>query len=146
MTPDGVVLPLALRHDVMAHLVGARRPTVSSAMGRLQRRGALRPRAAGGWVLIEHPEDVSGRLAGERGRPRGPVVFRDEPGANGPAAAEEPREDVPGLAARAGAARARSARLMRELRANVELTATLTTGLARHADGPAPAAAPGTPG
>ena len=140
MTADGVVLPLVLRHDVMAHLVGARRPTVSSAMGRLQRRGAVRPRAAGGWTLLERPEEVSGRLAGERTRPRGPVLFRDEPGADEPPATGRPgREPAPGLGVRAGEARARSARLVRELRANVEVTTTLSTGLLQRVHGPAPA-------
>ena len=124
----------------MAHLVGARRPTVSSAMGRLQRRGAVRPRAKGGWMLLERPEEVCGRLAGERTRPRGPVLFRDAPGAEEPPAGERPgRELAPGLATRAGAARERSAHLVRELRANVELTTSLSTGLAQRADGPAPA-------
>jgi CRP-like cAMP-binding protein len=144
MTPQGVMLPLALRHDVMAHLVGARRPTVSSAMGRLQRRGAVRPRAGGGWMLLERPEDVSGRLAAERSRPRGSVIFRAEPDDGEPpaAAGAERREPAPGLAARARAARAQSARLVRELHETLAMTSTLSTGLARAADEPAPGAAP----
>src|SRR4051794_18585135 len=62
MTRDGVVLPIALQHTVMANLVGARRPTVSSAIGRLQRRGALLRRADGGWLLRERPDDVRSAL------------------------------------------------------------------------------------
>jgi CRP-like cAMP-binding protein len=135
MTPEGVILPLALRHDVLAHLVGARRPTVSSAMGRLQRRGALRPRSGGGWLLLERPEEVSDRLAGQRTRPRGTVVFPfdadpdDEPAPSPTAGGRE--LPPPGIAERVTAARARSAQLVRELDANLALTTSLSRDLVR---------------
>lgn len=59
--PDGVHLDLPLTHEVIAHLVAARRPSVSTGLGRLAERGILR-REGGGWVLCGPPpqqdEDV----------------------------------------------------------------------------------------
>jgi CRP/FNR family transcriptional regulator, cyclic AMP receptor protein len=49
-TPDGVVLPLPLTHQMLAELVGARRPSVSVALGRLARQGRAR-RVESGWLL-----------------------------------------------------------------------------------------------
>ena len=48
---DGIVIPLDLPHRVLAQLVGARRPTVSTAMRRLDERGDLRRREDGAWVM-----------------------------------------------------------------------------------------------
>jgi hypothetical protein len=45
---DGVALPLRLTHSVLAELVAARRPTVTSALTDLARRGLVRPVAARG--------------------------------------------------------------------------------------------------
>jgi CRP/FNR family transcriptional regulator, cyclic AMP receptor protein len=47
---DGVHLDLRLTHEVISHLVAARRPSVSSALGRLAARGIVR-REGPGWVL-----------------------------------------------------------------------------------------------
>jgi len=49
-TPDGVLLPLPLTHQIIAELVGARRPSVSVALGRLARQGRVR-RVESGWLL-----------------------------------------------------------------------------------------------
>lgn len=51
---SGVVLPLRLTHTVLADLVAARRPTVSSAMSDLTRRGLVES-ADGGWLLKGEP-------------------------------------------------------------------------------------------
>jgi CRP/FNR family cyclic AMP-dependent transcriptional regulator len=57
---DGVHLDLPLTHEVLSHLAGARRPSVSGALTRLANTGRLR-RAGRTWVLageppaIEHP-------------------------------------------------------------------------------------------
>ena len=45
MTPDGVVVPLTLSHRLIGELVGARRPTVSTALRGLERQGRLIRRA-----------------------------------------------------------------------------------------------------
>jgi CRP/FNR family transcriptional regulator, cyclic AMP receptor protein len=48
---DGVLLPLRLTHSVLADLVAARRPTVTSALSELNRRGVLRS-VEEGWLLL----------------------------------------------------------------------------------------------
>lgn len=50
VTPTGVRIPLPLTHRLIAAVVGATRPTVSSAIAELARRGVAE-RDAGGWVL-----------------------------------------------------------------------------------------------
>ena len=47
---DGVFVPLKLTHAVLADLVAARRPTVTSALSDLTRRGLVRS-VADGWLL-----------------------------------------------------------------------------------------------
>jgi CRP/FNR family transcriptional regulator, cyclic AMP receptor protein len=55
VTPDGVVVPLALSHSMVGQLVGARRPTVSTAIAELVREGAVARGDAGTWVLTGRP-------------------------------------------------------------------------------------------
>jgi hypothetical protein len=55
MTGNGVLVPLALPHRIIAQLVGARRPTVSTAIVRLVERGVLERRSGGTWVLHGEP-------------------------------------------------------------------------------------------
>jgi CRP-like cAMP-binding protein len=58
--PDGVHLELRLTHEVISHLVAARRPSVSAALSRLAARGVLRRHGAE-WLLTGPPPDVEGR-------------------------------------------------------------------------------------
>ncbi len=51
MTMDGIVLPEFLSHGTLALLLGARRPSVTSAMVRLNARGEVQRRADGRWLL-----------------------------------------------------------------------------------------------
>jgi CRP/FNR family cyclic AMP-dependent transcriptional regulator len=51
---DGVVVPLRLTHTVLADLVAARRPTVTSALTDLGRRGLVRA-VSDGWLLSGLP-------------------------------------------------------------------------------------------
>lgn len=51
---DGVLLPLPLTHELLAGLVGARRPSVTTALGQLSRRGAV-SRVPEGWLLGGSP-------------------------------------------------------------------------------------------
>jgi CRP/FNR family transcriptional regulator, cyclic AMP receptor protein len=53
--PEGIVVPLAVPHRVLAELVGARRPTVSSALRQLAERGELLREEDGGWLLTGAP-------------------------------------------------------------------------------------------
>jgi hypothetical protein len=52
---DGIVLPLPLPHRLLASLVGARRPTVSTALNRLASERAVMRRADGTWLLPGEP-------------------------------------------------------------------------------------------
>jgi hypothetical protein len=54
---DGIVLPLPLSHQRLADLVGAHRPTVTTAMGELTRAGAISRRDGGDWVLHGSPPE-----------------------------------------------------------------------------------------
>jgi CRP-like cAMP-binding protein len=51
---DGVVVPLRLTHTTLAELVAARRPTVTSALTELARRGVIRA-VDNGWLLSGDP-------------------------------------------------------------------------------------------
>jgi CRP/FNR family cyclic AMP-dependent transcriptional regulator len=56
VTPDGILIPLRLTHETLAALVAARRPSVTSALGRLGEAGLLE-RRDGGWLLHRDAED-----------------------------------------------------------------------------------------
>lgn len=58
MTADGVLIPLDISHRLLAQLVGARRPTVSTAIGQLMRDGAIQRRPDGAWLLHGEPTGV----------------------------------------------------------------------------------------
>jgi CRP-like cAMP-binding protein len=51
VTPDGIVVDLPLTHELIGHLVGGRRPTVTLALAELAESGALVRRDDGGWLL-----------------------------------------------------------------------------------------------
>jgi CRP-like cAMP-binding protein len=51
VTPEGVALPAFLTHSVLAPIVGARRPSVTTALKRLTESGAVRRDADGRWIL-----------------------------------------------------------------------------------------------
>jgi CRP-like cAMP-binding protein len=51
---DGVTVPLRLTHTVLADLVAARRPTVTTALSELARQGLVRS-VDDGWLLLGDP-------------------------------------------------------------------------------------------
>jgi hypothetical protein len=55
ITSDGVSIPLTLSHRMLAQLVGARRPSVSTALAELSRDGILTRRRDGSWLLTGTP-------------------------------------------------------------------------------------------
>lgn len=67
VTPRGVVLALPISHRVLAHLVSARRPSVTVALGRLAERGMVERGERAGWVLRGDPpeelDEIRRRLA-----------------------------------------------------------------------------------
>jgi len=54
VTPAGVRLPLALTHETVGALVGARRPTVTLALRKLSQEGAIVHQDTG-WLLLRPP-------------------------------------------------------------------------------------------
>ena len=74
VTPSGTMLPLALTHETLGALVGARRPTVTLALGELADRGAV-VRQGRSWLLTERP--AAGRGARQ---PHAPELVANAPG------------------------------------------------------------------
>jgi hypothetical protein len=58
VTPGGVAVLVSVPHRVVAQLVGARRPTVSTALSQLAARGELVRRPDGTWLLTGAPVGV----------------------------------------------------------------------------------------
>ena len=76
--PDGVLISLPLSHRTLAGMIGARRPSVTTALGRLIARGALERRAEGEWLLRANSSEP---LAPEDGNSVTPSVLRGLGGA-----------------------------------------------------------------
>jgi CRP/FNR family cyclic AMP-dependent transcriptional regulator len=55
MTPEGILIPMTISHRLLGQLIGARRPTVSTALGRLKEDGELERRPNGTWLLTGEP-------------------------------------------------------------------------------------------
>lgn len=55
VTGEGIAIPLTLSHRLLGGIVGARRPTVSTALGELAARGELVRRSNGTWLLKGEP-------------------------------------------------------------------------------------------
>jgi hypothetical protein len=54
--PEGVRVPLRLTHEALGRLVGARRPSVTTALSGLSKRGCLE-RTPAGWLLYGDPSE-----------------------------------------------------------------------------------------
>ena len=66
---EGIVLPLAITHSVLADMVAARRPTVTTALSELARMDRVRP-IEGGWLLRgERPGELEAIAAQTREDP-----------------------------------------------------------------------------
>jgi hypothetical protein len=57
VVPDGVLVNLRLPHRTLAGMVGARRPSVTTALGQLIARNAIERRVDGGWILHGPPPE-----------------------------------------------------------------------------------------
>ena len=57
--PDGVALDLRVTHETLARLIGARRPSVTTALRGLGARGEVTQEGPGRWVLHGSPPDTS---------------------------------------------------------------------------------------
>ena len=81
--PEGVVVPVTLSHRMIGQIVGARRPTVSAAIGKLRESGDLVRRDDGTWLLTGEPPSLpDGGL--ERILPRRRVFSSDRPSGSVP--------------------------------------------------------------
>jgi CRP/FNR family transcriptional regulator, cyclic AMP receptor protein len=56
VSPDGVRVPLRLTHEALGRLVGARRPSVTTALSGLAKRGCVE-RTPTGWLLHGDPAE-----------------------------------------------------------------------------------------
>jgi CRP/FNR family cyclic AMP-dependent transcriptional regulator len=65
MTKDGARIRLPVTHGVLASVVGARRPSVTTALGRLQDRGLIERLPDGAWLLHGSPPDDYAKLEAE---------------------------------------------------------------------------------
>jgi CRP/FNR family transcriptional regulator, cyclic AMP receptor protein len=57
VTLEGVYIPFRLTHEVLGEILGAKRPSVTTAMTHLQRRGEVAIGAGGGYLLKGNPAD-----------------------------------------------------------------------------------------
>jgi hypothetical protein len=57
VTPDGILVPLPLSHQRLAVIVGAHRPSVTTAMGALAKAGRVSRREDGDWLLHGDPPE-----------------------------------------------------------------------------------------
>lgn len=62
VTPHGIVVPIPLTHTRLAELVGAQRPSVTTALKRMSTRDVLRRNDAGHYVLGPTAQDELERL------------------------------------------------------------------------------------
>lgn len=65
VTLEGTAIPLNLTHSLLADLVGAARPSVTSALGDLAERGEL-SRVPDGWMLTGEPPATPSRVRAPR--------------------------------------------------------------------------------
>ena len=66
VSPDGVTLPLPVTHQVLGRLVGASRPSVSTALKELEQDGAVSRWDGGGFLLHGEPPQIAKLMADRR--------------------------------------------------------------------------------
>jgi hypothetical protein len=69
VTPKGIVLPLALTHQVLGQLVGSRRASVTTALKALSGSRLVMRRSDGTWLLHGDPPDELSHLTWEHEHP-----------------------------------------------------------------------------
>src|SRR3954447_5364706 len=74
VTPEGIVVPLVLSHRLLGDLIGARRPTVSTALARVAAEGRLMRRHDGTWLLDGEPARPPAGTQGQAVPPRGRLL------------------------------------------------------------------------
>ncbi len=86
VVPGGVLVSLRLSHRTLAGMVGARRPSVTTALGQLMARGDIERRADGEWILRGDPPEAAptSHRRARAVRAQGPRLARLLPGRPGP--------------------------------------------------------------
>jgi CRP-like cAMP-binding protein len=78
VTPEGVVVPLPLTHEMLAHVVGAQRPSVTTAFTSLAREGLVSRAEGRGWLVREAAVQPSQRFV-KVGRSAASIPSSDGP-------------------------------------------------------------------
>ena len=60
--PEGVSVPLRLTHETLGRVVGAQRPSVTTALNQLEAAGRVSRREGGGWLIHGEPPDDLERI------------------------------------------------------------------------------------
>ena len=76
VTPRGVTLRLRLTHDLLAGVVGARRPPVTTALSALSQKGLVHREQDGVWVLSGAPPETFTELHRQLSAPVEPATER----------------------------------------------------------------------
>jgi CRP/FNR family transcriptional regulator, cyclic AMP receptor protein len=76
VTPRGVILRLRLTHELLAGVVGARRPPVTTALSSLAQKGLIRRDEDGVWVLSGPPPETFTELHRQLSAPVEPATER----------------------------------------------------------------------
>jgi len=63
---DGVLVSLPLTHELIGRLIGACRPSVSTALKQLEREGSIVRLHSGGWLLASDPPQEVARMEARR--------------------------------------------------------------------------------
>jgi hypothetical protein len=99
VTPHGVVVRLPLTHELLAGIVGARRPPVSTALGALTGKDRLRRGPGGVWTLRGAPPQSFAELRRELAtplEPHAPAADADAERPTDPGAHQAPRARTAG--------------------------------------------------
>ena len=64
--PHGVSVPVPLTHQTIGRLVGATRPSVSTALKELENEGRIGKRQGGGFILFGEPPELAPAMADRR--------------------------------------------------------------------------------
>jgi hypothetical protein len=74
VTPEGIVLPLGLTHQILGQLVGCRRASVTTALKAVAESGMAVRRPDGSWLLKGSPPDELSHLTWRHGNGAAPAA------------------------------------------------------------------------
>jgi CRP-like cAMP-binding protein len=77
VTPEGIVLPLGLTHQILGQLVGCRRASVTTALKEVAESGMAVRRSDGSWLLTGPPPDELSHLTWHHGNGAAQAAVRN---------------------------------------------------------------------